>query len=101
MRLVDVSDIFAEEDMAYISYQLKKQLKIVAGVHTEDELVELGFYNIDNVVANNNFMITSEGITWNYLPGELSVVEPIDITLDYDILRDYILENSIVSKLID
>lgn len=101
MRLVDVSDIFAEEDMAYISYQLKKQLKIVAGVHTEDELVELGFYNIDNVRVNNNFRIGNNGITWNYLPGELSVVEQIEITLDYDILRDYMLENSIVSKLID
>lgn len=101
LKLVDISDIFGEEELMHISDLLKMQLQIDLGAKNEDELVELGFFNIDNVRVNNNFKIGNNGITWNYLPGELSVVEQIEITLDYDILRDYILENSIVSKLID
>ena len=101
LKLVDISDIFGEEELMHISDLLKMQLQIDSGAKNEDELVELGFFNIDNVRVNNNFRIGNNGITWNYLPGELSVVEQIEITLDYDILRDYILENSIVSKLID
>ena len=100
MKMVNVTDIFAEEEMTHISDLLKMQLKIDAGAKTEDELVELGFYNIDNVRANNNFRIDNNGITWQYLPGELSVVEQIEITLDYDLLNDYMLENTIVSQLI-
>lgn len=100
-KRIGVLDLFAEEDLLHVEDMLKACLRANAGVESDDDLVDLGYYNIDNMGVNNNFYIDAEGITWCYPPRELSVLEEVKISLDYDMLRDFIKEKSVISQFIE
>lgn len=100
MKCVELKELFAEDEIIQISTLLKSQLREDMNVNTDDELVELGYYNIDNLSVNNNFYITDNGVTWNFPPRELSVVEEVQITLDYNKLSTYIPEKSLLNQFI-
>lgn len=98
MRKVELSDLFSDENLTQITELLKNQLRIDNSVENDDELADMGYFNFDNMVVNKNFYITSDGITWNFLPRELSVFEEVEITLDFNSIAPYLLEQTIVSQ---
>lgn len=71
MMVIKLNDIFDEEDISRISDMLKVKLLEINKVKDEKDLIELGYFNLDNLMANNNFYIDEKGITWNFLPLEI------------------------------
>ena len=66
-------------------------------------LIDIGYFNLDNLIANNNFSIGDEGITWTFGIYDIacySVGETV-ITLDYETLKPYILDNSEIAELMN
>lgn len=99
---IELNNIIAESNVADVSDLLKKQLLVQRNVKNESELIDLGYFNLDNLVADNNFFITDSGISWNFGTFEIACysVGETTITLDYATLKPYILPNSKVAKYI-
>ena len=80
---------------------LKEKLMDDQGASNEDELNDLGYFNLPNLTVTNNFFFTSRGITWSYDASVIaveSVGEPT-INIDYDDLEQFQCENSILKRL--
>ena len=102
MSRIEMNNVFAEDVIADVSDLLKRKLLVQLGAKDESDLIDMGYFNLDNLVANNNFAIGDEGLTWTFGTYDIacySVGETV-ITLDYETLRPYILENSEIIRLI-
>lgn len=91
MKRITLDDIFREEALPALNNLLKQQLVAGAGAKDVNDMLELGYFNLDNLTANNNFKITPEGLTWVYLPLEIACfrVGETQISLSYDELADF------------
>lgn len=100
MSKIELNNIFAEENISDISDLLKRRLLVQLHAKDESELIDMGYFNLDNLVANNNFRISENGITWTFGTFEIACysVGETNITLDYDVLKPYILDNSEIAK---
>ena len=102
MKLIEFSDIFIESSIDDLTSLIKSNLMKQLNVKTEDDVINMGYFNLDNLLANNNFFVGDRGLTWTFATYEIacySVGETV-ITLDYETLKPYMLENSEVIKLI-
>ena len=72
-------------------------------VKTVDELEDLGFFGIQEIVPNKNFLLNREGIIYTFNKGEYSAyqLEAPEVFIPYKAIRSLLRENSIVSKLAD
>ena len=64
-------------------------------------LNDLGYFNLPNLTVTGNFFFTSSGITWSYDPSVVAVAsvgEPT-INIDYDDLKDYLSDDSIINRM--
>lgn len=100
MAKIELNNIFSEENISDISDLLKRKLLVQLHAKDEAEIIDMGYFNLDNLVANNNFRIGENGITWTFGTFEIACysVGETNITLDYDALKPYMLENSEVQK---
>ena len=101
MEYVNLASLFREDALPGITQALRSSLLEQNKVTTDDQLNELGYFNIDNLSVNNNFYFVDDGITWSYLPGELAVDalgEPA-ITLSLDALRPFMSDSSQLKNL--
>lgn len=98
---IDIMDIFKEEYAADINGLLKERLMQQEGVGNQSQLIDLGYFNIDNLSINNNFFIIDDKIVFAYEPYEIACLQvgEVCIALELDELTPYIKENSILSKL--
>ena len=73
------------------------------GVRTIDELEELGFFGIEEIVPNGNFLICDRGITYTFNKGEYSVDQisaPV-VFIPYRTIRSQLRRNTVVARLAD
>lgn len=98
MSKIDVYDLFAEDALPEISSLLKKKLLEQLNVKDEEELIGEGYFNLDNIMVNNNFYFGERGVTWNYVTYEIACysVGETQITLGYDELSPFISRESIL-----
>ena len=71
------------------------------GVRTIDELEELGFFGIEEIVPNGNFLICDRGITYTFNKGEYSV-DQIDapvVFIPYRNTRTLLRRDSVAARL--
>lgn len=101
MAVAGLPSLFEDGSLGDIALLLKYRLMEQNGVKSEAELIDLGYFNLDNLTVTNNFSIGDEGITWTYNAYEIACysVGGTDITLSYDALEPYIIEGSAVAKL--
>ncbi len=94
-------DIFVAE----YKYTLNKILteKIIAqnNVKTIDDLLELGYWCIEDLDSNNNFFVDDKGITYIYNEGECSApsVGTIIIPIGFDELKEILRDDSVIASL--
>ena len=81
MKRMSYTDLCGEENATELGELLKEKLRKDMGVNNDDDLVDMGYYNIDNLVANDNFYVTNDSVVWSYLPRELSVFDEVRISL--------------------
>ena len=80
---------------------LQNSLLEANGVKSIQELEDLGFFGIDEIVPNKNFLITDKGITYTFNKGEYSAyqLQVPEVFIPYTAVRSLLRENSVVSKL--
>lgn len=73
------------------------------GVKTVDELEDLGFFGIQEIVPNKNFLLKREGIIYTFNKGEYSAyqLDAPEVFIPYKAIRYLLRENSIAAKLAD
>lgn len=101
MVYIDVSRLFRDDALADIRQSLRQRLLIQNNAKDNDQLNDLGYFNVENISVTNNFYFTDEGVTWSYLPNDLAVEaigEP-RIAIPYDDLSDFLCEGSVIEAL--
>ncbi|MDR0333513.1 MAG: RsiV family protein [Dysgonamonadaceae bacterium] len=72
-------------------------------VKSVEELENLGFFGIQEIVPNGNFLLDDQGITYTYNKGEYSAyqLDAPEVFIPYSSIRSLLRRGSVVSKLID
>lgn len=98
---INIMDIIKDEYSTDINNLLKERLMQQEGVGNQSQLIDLGYFNIDNLSINNNFFFKDNKIVFAYEPYEIACLQvgEVCIALEIDELTPYIKENSILSKL--
>lgn len=98
---INIMDIIKDEYSTDINNLLKDRLMQQEGVGNQSQLIDLGYFNIDNLSINNNFFFKDNKIVFAYEPYEIACLQvgEVCIALEIDELTPYIKENSILSKL--
>lgn len=101
MKRVTLSDMFRDDCLDKLTAQLKEKLMDDKGASNEDELNDLGYFNLPNLTVTSNFFFTSRGVTWSYDPSVIAVAsvgEPT-INIDYGDLEQFYSDDSILKRL--
>ena len=98
---INIMDIIKDEYSTDINNLLKERLMQQEGVGNQSQLIDLGYFNIDNLSINNNFFFKDNKIVFAYEPYEIACLQvgEVCIALELDEITPYIKENSILSKL--
>ena len=98
---IDVNRLFRDDAIADICHLLQQQLLSQNNVTGNEQLNDLGYYNVENITVSRNFYFDDKGVTWSYLPNELAVeaVGEPKITIPYGELRDFLCDGSIIDRL--
>ena len=101
MVLIDPARLFRDDALGDVCQLMKNQLLHQNQVTNEEQLNELGYFNVDNIVVSRNFYFDDNGITWSFMPGILAVeaVGEPHISLPYDILENYAADGSPLLRL--
>ena len=102
MKRVGLNDLFAENCINEVTKLLRTSLLEQNKVKTDEELNDLGYFNIDNLSATDNFCFDADGLTWSFLPNQLAVYavgEP-RVTIDYRTLLKLASEKSTIRRMI-
>ena len=100
LKKIEIFDLFQEDDLQDISELLKRELLVTLNVNDEDSLVNLGYFNLDNITVSDNFYFDENGVTWNYAIYEIACysVGETNITLSYEKLAPYVNDKSYLYK---
>jgi len=101
MSFLGLNMLFREDAMTALTNELRNQLMANNMVTSNDQLNEIGYFNIDNLNVSRNFYFGENGITWSFMPNELAVEalgEPT-VTLDYEVVEPFLTEKSVIKRL--
>lgn len=98
---IDVNNLFRDDAVADVCQLLKQQLLAQNNASGNEQLNDLGYFNVENITVSHNFFFDDNGVTWSYLPNELAVeaVGEPKITIPYGDLKPSLCENSIIDRL--
>lgn len=94
-------DIFTEDYEKILNLIFKEKLFASNNVKNVYDLEDLGYFNIEEIAPNNNFLIGENGITYIFNKGEYSVLksDEIIIQIPYKELSRILKEKSPISDL--
>ena len=98
---IDLNRLFRDDAIADVCQLLKQQLLKQNNATGNEQLNDLGYFNVENITVTRNFYFDDNGVTWSYLPNELAVEaigEP-KIFIPYSDLADYLCDDSIIERL--
>jgi len=98
---IDVNRLFRDEAIADVCQLLRAQLLAQNNATGNEQLNDLGYFNVENISVTRNFYFDDKGVTWSYLPNELAVeaVGEPRITISYKDLKPSLCEGSIIERL--
>ena len=98
---IDLTRLFREDAVADVCQLLKQQLLKQNNATGNEQLNDLGYFNVENISVTRNFYFDDKGVTWSYLPNELAVeaVGEPKIFIPYGDLTDYLCDDSILERL--
>lgn len=101
MSLIDVNRLFRDDAIADVCMLLRQQLLAQNNVTGNEQLNDLGYFNVENIAVSRNFFFGDDGVTWSYLPNELAVeaVGEPQITIPYGDLKPFLCDGSIIDRL--
>lgn len=94
-------DIFNEDYEKVLNLIFKEKLFTSNNVKNVHDLEDLGYFGIDEMIPNNNFLVGEDGITYIFNKGEYSVLQTdeIIIQIPYKELSRILKEKSPISNL--
>lgn len=101
MKKLALSDLFIGDSDGQINQMLKSKLIEQEGVKDEEELNNLGYFNLQNLYVTNNFYFSDNGINWCYEPGVLAVpaVGETSLLLPFEELMRFKCEDSALNRI--
>ena len=98
---IDVNNLFRDDAIVDVCQLLKQQLLTQNNAKGNEQLNDLGYFNVENISVSRNFYFDDKGVTWSFLPNELAVeaVGEPKITIPYGELEASLCENSIIDRL--
>lgn len=98
---IDLNRLFREDAVADVCQLLKQQLLKQNNATGNEQLNDLGYFNVENISVTRNFYFDDKGVTWSYLPNELAVeaVGEPKIFIPYGDLTDYLCDGSILESM--
>lgn len=99
--LLTENDIFTPGYDVALQQLFEKNLMQQNGVKTVADLEDLGYFGIEEIMPNQNFLIDADGITYIFNKGEYSayLLDAPKVFLSYDEVRMLLKNNTLVSKL--
>lgn len=96
-----------ENDIFNAGYDTALQRIIIASlldhaqVKSVEELEDLGFFGIQEIVPNHNFLLNDKGIIYTYNKGEYSAyqLDAPEVFIPYEAILSLLRENSVASQL--
>ena len=97
---IDVNRLFRDDAVADVCQLLKQQLLTQNNATGNEQLNDLGYFNVENITVTRNFYFDENGVTWSYLPNELAVeaVGEPKITIPYSDLESSLCDESIIQR---
>ncbi len=104
---LETGDLLTENDLFEAGYDVALQQLFATkllqqnNVSTVYDLEELGYFGIDEIMPNRNFLIDESGITYIFNKGEYSayLLDAPEVFIPFDELRMLLKENTLVTKL--
>lgn len=98
--LIDLGQLFRDDAIADVCQLLRQQLLKQNNASGNEQLNDLGYYNVENMTVTRNFYFDENGITWSYLPNELAVeaVGEPKVSISYSDLKPSACDGSIISR---
>ena len=98
---IDVNRLFRDDAIGDVCQFLKQQLLKQNNASGNEQLNDLGYFNVENITVSRNFFFDEDGVTWSYLPNELAVeaVGEPKISIPYGKMGDFLCDNSIIERL--
>lgn len=100
-------DILTEDDIFLNQYEkilnpvLKTKIMALKQIKKTEDLIELGYWGIEDIASNNNFYVDEKGITYIFNEGEYSAraIKEIKVFIPYDEIDNILKQNSPISVL--
>jgi hypothetical protein len=101
-EIVTEKDIFVEDFQEALALMLVDKIAKQNGMENARELESIGFFSIDEIFPNGNFLIDEESITYYFNEYEIAayVVGATSVKLRYDEIKPLLKKDSPVSTLI-
>lgn len=102
-RQVTENDIFNAGYDTALQRLIITSLLDQANVKSVEELEDLGFFGVREIVPNHNFLLNEKGIIYTYNKGEYSAyqLDAPQVFIPYEVILSLLRENSVASKLAD
>ncbi|MDR0422498.1 MAG: RsiV family protein [Proteiniphilum sp.] len=96
-----------ESDLFDAGYDTALQRLIIASlldqarVKSVEELEDLGFFGVREIIPNSNFLLNGEGIIYIYNKGEYSAyqLDAPQVFIPYELIRSLLKQNSVASQI--
>ena len=101
-KRIGLDDIFQPDSSDALSSILLNRLMKQLNVSSPDSLLELGYFDTEDIMATENFYLTDTGICWVYNPYEIAcyATGQTSIEMPFKEIDSYILPDSPVRRLI-
>lgn len=98
---IDLQSLFRDDAMADVRQLLRQQLLKQNNATGNEQLNDLGYFNVENIMVTCNFCFGDNDMTWSFLPSELAVeaVGEPRISIPYGDLEPLLCDNSIIKRL--
>lgn len=99
-NVITEKDIFIPEYKKLLNTMLTDKIVGQNNVKTAEDLLEFGYWGIEDIAANNNFSIDDKGITYLFNQGEYSApsLGTIKVPFTYSELYPILKDNSPISS---
>lgn len=101
MKKLTYRDLFLNDRDELITQMLRSKLMEQEGVKDEEELNNLGYFNLQNLYVTNNFYFSDNGITWCFEPGVIAVpaIGETSLLLPFEELMRFKCEDSALNRI--
>lgn len=100
-EVITEKDIFIPEYKKLFNQMLSDKIIAQNNVETAEDLLEFGYWGIEDIASNNNFLIDENGLTYIFNQGEYSApsLGAIKVPFTYNELYPILKDNSPISNL--